>query len=85
MTGSVSERQLTYMAIGKIESFVGQRTPLVSYQMGFWQQDNWLLSVQGGEMSREGWKDEIWILVMEGEEGWTGNLNQQMRTSVYIK
>ena len=73
------------MAIGKIESFVGQRTPLVSYQMGFWQQDNWLLSVQGGEMSREGWKDEIWILVMEGEEGWTGNLNQQMRTSVYIK
>ena len=85
MTGSVSERQLTYMAIGKIESFVGQRTPLVSYQMGFWQQDNWLLSVQGGEMSREGWKDEIWILVMEGEEGWTGSLNQQMQTSVYIK
>ena len=73
------------MAIGKIESFVGQRTPLVSYQMGFWQQDNWLLSVQGGEMSREGWKDEIWILVMEGEEGWTGSLNQQMQTSVYIK
>ena len=73
MTGRVSERQLTYMAIGKIESFVGQRTSLVSYQIGFWQQDNWLLSVQGGKMLIEGWQDEIWILVMEGGKGWIGS------------
>ena len=61
------------MAIGKIESFVGRRTPLVSYQIGFWQQDNWLLSMQGDKMLIEGWQDEIWILVMEGGKGWIGS------------
>ena len=46
------------MALGRTESFEGQRTPLAFYQIGFWQHGSWLPLEQGGHLVGAGWQDE---------------------------